>query len=80
MWVVPSKPGCYLKMFPDLLKQEQAGEVFSLRKATTATQIMEINQEKWERCQDCHYYRHCYDVGMTALLLLNRREGMSTAQ
>ena len=74
MWVTPTKRECYLKMFPDFLNGERVGQVFSLREESRGSWRLDVNQKGWERCQECHYYRHCYDLGMAVLQLMNRRE------
>lgn len=80
MWVTPSKRECYLRRFPDFLNGERVGQVFSLRNTSKGSRRLDVNQKEWERCQDCHYYRHCYDLGTAILQLMNWREAERSAK
>lgn len=72
MWVVPSKPACYGRMFPETRGGLRAGVVFGVRRdISTDKPALEFNPDQWDRCQECHYYRHCFDRGLAEAALLS---------
>ena len=72
MWVTPSKRDCYGQMFPDLEKADSTGQfrgkMFSVAAgASGQLNVVEADLRHWDRRQECHYYRHCHDLGMAKL-------------
>jgi len=70
-WALPSRPNCYLKMFPDPLNGgHQKGQVFNLSELDSRTQaVVQAGLDQWEQCRECYYYRTCYDFGFARMLL-----------
>ena len=70
MLVIPSKRPCYGTMFPAVGAENRDGVVFSVRRASSGDRpSIEINHDQWDRCHECYYYHHCYDLGMAAVAL-----------
>jgi hypothetical protein len=70
MWVIPSRRPFYGRMFPQTQEEMRPGLVFSFC-AETAEKApsVGVDHDQWDRCQECYYYRHCYDLGLAEAIL-----------
>jgi hypothetical protein len=71
MWFVPSKPECYGKMFP-----ENGADGYVFAKSGHA---LTVNVDQWHKCEECHWYRFCYDLGI-AKKVLKQAQGEEVAR
>lgn len=73
-WVVPAKPECYLKMFPEpSANSDVQGQVFGFTtQETKAGRQVVADLDQWDKCKECYYYTPCYNYGLARLLLSRR--------